>query len=468
MRVDRWCAMLLAGAMAAAVAADAPQLAEFAWRGTLVLPAGASLARVDLPVQAMLQMQSSAAHDLRVFNGTGAVVPYAVLGGADLTRPAPAATTTVYKAYPLFAANTTGKASRGAVSVQVDTAGPHGSAWVRWDTTDRTADLPDPGAQPLQAALFDTRSEQKTVDALLLAVNLPRNTLVPVTVATSTNLKDWTVHETKGPLFQFDGADAPVNSALELRQPLQLKGLYLRLTWTGQEGVKVQTLTARVAGTQTAPTPLRAPLPPGTPDGSSRLSWNLSFAAPISALHLQALQDNSLVPVRILGRNDRAQPWRTLASAVVYRLDREGTGSSNAPTPLHGASVRALQVEASQGVALPAGALQATVEFSPLQVVFLASGTGPFTLAVGRSHTPSAAVEASLLGSVTSAGLGELPLASVGSTHIQPETALAGPVDWLPEGASLRNVLLWVVLGVGVLVLGGVAYSLLRQLGARR
>ena len=62
MRVDRWCAMLLAGAMAAAVAADAPQLAEFAWRGTLVLPAGASLARVDLPVQAMLQMQIGSAH----------------------------------------------------------------------------------------------------------------------------------------------------------------------------------------------------------------------------------------------------------------------------------------------------------------------------------------------------------------------------------------------------------------------
>ncbi|MBV5299755.1 MAG: DUF3999 family protein [Rhodoferax sp.] len=102
-------------------------------------------------------------------------------------------------------------------------------------------------------------------------------------------------------------------------------------------------------------------------------------------------------------------------------------------------------------------------------LVFLASGSGPFTLAVGRRQTPAAAVEASLLGSVAPAGLGELPLASVASVQTRPETALDGPAPgWLPEGTSLRSVLLWAVLGLGVLVLGGVAYSLLRQLGTRR
>jgi hypothetical protein len=463
-------AVVLVSAMAAAIAADAPQITDFAWRGTLALPVGASLARVELPLQAMLHMQSSEAHDLRVFNAPGAVVPFAVLGGADLSRPAPAAVTAVYKAYPLFAANTAGQASRGAVSVQVNTAGAHGSARVRWSDAASPSDMPDSSAQPLQAALFDMRAEKQTVDALMLAVELPHNTLVPVTVATSTDLKDWTVVATKGPLFQFDGADgadAPLNTTVELRQALQLQGRYLRLAWTGQAGVKVQTLTARVVGTQTVPTPLRAALPPGRPDGTSSLSWSLPFAAPVSALHLQAVQDNTFVPVRIQGRSDAAQPWRTLASSVVYRLD--GTGSSNPPTPLHGASVRALRVQASQGVALPVGGLQATVEFVPLQVAFLAFGAGPFTLAIGRSQTPAAAVEPSLLGSVAPTGLGALPLATVVSVQIRPATALAGPAPgWLPEGTSLRSVLLWAVLGVGVLVLGGVAYALLRQLGARR
>jgi hypothetical protein len=246
-----------------------------------------------------------------------------------------------------------------------------------------------------------------------------------------------------------------------------VKGHYLRLSWPGQAGVVVQALTGRLAATQSAPEPARAPLPAGTPDGNG-LNWTLPFATPIAALHLQAARDNTLVPVRILGRNDAAQPWRTVVSSVVYRLDTVGAGNSNPPAPLHGASLRQLRVEAVKGLALPEG-LQATVEFAPLQVAFLASGAGPFTLAVGRVKTQSAAVEASLLGSVSPAKLAELPAATVAQVHIQVVSGLDGTVQgWLPEGVPLRTALLWAVLGVGVLALGGVAFALLRQLRSRK
>lgn len=181
------------------------------------------------------------------------------------------------------------------------------------------------------------------------------------------------------------------------------------------------------------------------------------------------MHDNTLVPVRIQSRADAAQPWRTLASTVVYRLDTLGQGSSNPPTPLHGASVRALRVEASQGAALPSGGLQATVEFAPLQLAFLASGAGPFTLAVGRTSTTAASVDASLLSSIAPNRLNTLPLATVARVEESPDVVLAGAApDWLPAGTSLRSVLLWLVLGLGVLVLAAVAFSLMRQLAARR
>ena len=195
--------------------------------------------------------------------------------------------------------------------------------------------------------------------------------------------------------------------------------------------------TARTAGTvaasQTVPAPLRTALPPGTPDGSNALGWTLPFATPIAALHLQAMHNNSLVPVRILG-----------------------------------------QFEAGKGMALPDGGLQATVEFALLQVAFLASGTGRFTLAVGRAQTVAAAVDASLLGSVTPARLAELPLATLSNivAQAQPSGGHGGAASrWLPDGVSLRSVLLWVVMGAAaggcVLALGAVAYSLLRQLAAK-
>ncbi len=470
------CAILVAMGVAQVQAADTPQAKDFTWRAKLTLPEGASLARVDVPVQALLGMRSSAANDVRVFNAAGAVVPFALLGGADLKRTPPMAQTNSYKAYPLFSTSADRKPARGAVAVQLDTgeqtSNSTSNVWVRWDRTDMRTSAADAAAsaQPLQAALFDLRAEKQNLAALELVLDMPRNALVPILVATSSDLKDWTPVATKGPLFQFDGTDAPANTTLDLVQPLPVQGRYLRLSWPGQSGVKLRALTGTVAASQTGAAPLRAALPPGTADGTSALHWHLPFATPITALHLQAVQNNSLVPVRILGRGEASQPWRTLASSVVYRLDGVGQGSSNPATALHGASLRSLRVEAGKGMALPDGGLQATVEFAPVQVAFLASGGGPFTLAVGRAQTATAAVDASLLGSVTPAKLAELPLATL--SDIVSQTQARDGLDraasrWLPDGVSLRSVLLWAVLGVGGLALGGVAYSLMRQMAAK-
>ncbi len=473
-----WCALVwgaccAVGLPASLQAADGPQPSEFAWRGSLNVPASASVVRVELPVQALQRMQSSTATDVRIFNAAGGVVPYALLGGVALSQATPVAHTNAYKAFPLFAANAeaggAAKKQRGAVSVRVDTGGQAGSAWVRWDDANGAANTSNGADQPLQAVLFDMRKETQAVDALELSLSLPHNALVPIAVAVSSDLKEWTEVPTHGPLFQFDGADAPANSTLELGQPLPLQGRYLRLSWEGQAPVKVQSLTGRIASGPSAQMPLRALLPVGSSDTNNSLTWNLPFATPIVAVHLQAPHNNTLVPVRILGRNEPSLPWRLLTSSVVFRLDGTGQTRGNGSIPLHGASLRALRVESSQGQPLPDGGLQASVEFAPLQVAFVASGSGPFTLAVGRSQTNAAAVDAALLSSVAPAHLGELPLATVVSVTEQPDSALgAAAPTWLPAGTSLRSVLLWAVLGVGVLLLGGVAYSLLRQIGKQQ
>jgi hypothetical protein len=236
------------------------------------------------------------------------------------------------------------------------------------------------------------------------------------------------------------------------------------LGWAGQDGVKVTALTGQVATAQTQAPRVRAALPSGVPDGNS-LVWTLPFATPLLALHLEALQDNTLVPVRISGRNDASQPWRALASSVVYRLDTVGQGSRNRALDLTATSVRALRVEASNGQPLPTGGLQATVELAPLQLALLASGPAPFTLAVGRANTPSAAVEASVLGAVSPARLAELPAAAVKQLRADaPDAPQLWAAKLLPSGVSLRTATLWLVLVAGVLVLAGVAYALLRQL----
>jgi hypothetical protein len=466
----RGCAGVLAlgGALLAGpvVAADALAPADFAWRANLVVPAGTSLARVALPVDALLRLQGSAAQDVRVFNAAGEVVPFAVLRRSDVERDAPLQRTRSYTAHGMFASTALGMPVKGGVEVQVDADGAT-RAWVHWG--DSTVQNLPPGKQPLNAAVFDVRGEKNPIAALEVAGSLPPNVLVNLELSISDNLKDWTPVAVKGPLFHFEGADAPHNTTLVLLQTLQLRGRYLLLRWPGQDGVNVTGITGQLAAERTQPPPLRAALPAGVADGKTGLSWSLPFATPVTALHLQAVQDNTLVPVRIAGRMDAAQPWRNLASTVVYRLDSVGTGAGNTPVAMPATPLRALRVEASNGLALPAGGLQATVEFAPVQLAFVASGAGPFTVAAGRANTPAAAVDAGLFGAVSPAKLAELPLATVEALQADaPSAAPTWMAAWLPAGVPWRSVLLWGVLLVGVLVLGGVAVSLMRQLNRKQ
>jgi len=228
-------------------ALDAPTPADFAWRATLTLPAGASVARVSVPPDALLHLQSSDARDVRVFNAEGEALAYTFTAPAGAPKPAPAQTA-AYTAHPLFAAARGQRPAQGSVQVHLDQAGSQSSVWVRLaDSVGVGATTEASGATALPSALFDTRGEKQTLTALTLQAELPANALVHFSVATSPDLAQWTPVAVRGPVFRFDGAGAPANQTLELLQPLRLEDRYLRLSWDGQTGVQVSRLTASVA-----------------------------------------------------------------------------------------------------------------------------------------------------------------------------------------------------------------------------
>ncbi|MDP2367726.1 DUF3999 family protein [Rhodoferax sp.] len=459
---------LLAGTLSAgAAAADAPTPSDFAWRATLSVPAGASAARVTLPAEAMLRLQSPDARDVRVFNADGEALAFSVVRPAGSTNGA-AAQTRPYPALPLFTSVSGKRPAKGSVQVHVDPSNQQGSVWVNFGDTRNAVSPPETATQRMPSALFDTREDKQTITALTLQADFPVNTLVHFSLASSTDLAHWTPVSVKGPLFRFDGQGAPSNHTLVLHGALPLEGRYLRLSWDGQADVHVQDMVGSIATTWTPPPRVRAPLAPGIPDGNTSLSWSLGFAAPLAALHLSTTRDNTLVPVRILGRHDAAQAWRPLAQTVVYRLGPAGYEDNNAAVALGGASVRWLRVEATSGMVLPTADIQATVEFEPIQLVFLATGKAPFELVAGRAGGTAAAIDSSVLASVMTAKLDDLPNASIASVRLQPVSATDSTLArWLPAGTEQRSVMLWAVLLLGVLVLGGVAYTLLRQLSAK-
>lgn len=434
---------------------------EFAWRAPLEVPAGAAMAKAEVPAQALLRLQSSDARDLRVFNGGGEAVPFALMEPVR-AAPAPAPERTArFAALPLFSAAGSARPSTGAMEVRVGEAGSQRSVWVRMDGADVA------GAPRLDSVLFATKDEKRVLSGIEVQVTLPDNTPVRMAASSSDDLAHWSPVPVRGRLYRFEGAGAPVNMTLEFERPVLLEGRYLRLDWTGQEGIAVTAITGLIAPPAQTAARARGDLPAPQSAGSGAVEIATGFATPLAGLALGTPRSNTLLPVRLLGRNEPSQPWRLLAQTVVYRLGTPGSEAVNPPVALHGASARWLRIESTSGSDLAAAQLQAAAEFQPVRLVFVASGSAPFELAAGRSNTAVAALPlATLAGTLGTRKVDDLPVATVGTPVIQ--AAAAGPLArfWPGGQGPGKTTVLWAVLLAGVLLLGAVAWSLLRQLKA--
>jgi hypothetical protein len=453
----------LLAAMAAG-AADDPQPSSFAWRGTLDTAGHSGLVRVPVPADALGRLQSRGAADLRVFDGQGRPVPFAL---STPPRPAdpPRKETAAFRALPLYAAQPGARAPQGAVQLRVDENGERRSLWVQLGP-DGSQEAP--GTRRLQSALFDTRAQKDEVAGFIVRARIPANVPVRLTLATSADLEHWTEVPLRGRIFRFDGEGAPANDRLELPAPLRLQDRYLRLAWTGQEGVAVDALVGLLPAQPAYPDQPAVTLPAPVADGPAAVEWELGFATPIAALELATHRENTLLPVRLLGRDKPSDPWLQLGHTVVYRLGAPGQESSNAPAVLAQRSVRWLRAEATHGARLEGIPLTARVLFEPRDVVFPAGAATPYQLAAGRAGTAPGDLPLAMLAAASSVRVDALPLAKVGAVQSAPAPARAAWAGWLPRGVDEKIAGLWLVLGLGVLLLGGVAWALLREMNATR
>jgi hypothetical protein len=458
--IHRW---ILGAGLALCVAlaqAEAPPLREFAWRAPVEVPAGASLARVELPAAALLRLQSRDARDVRVVNGAGEAVAYALLEPPRATPAPPAARTASYPALPLFSPASGARQPKGAMQVRINDAGGQRSVWVRMDGSADAA-----GAPKLSSVLFATKDEPQLLSALDVQATLPPNTPVRMSISSSADLAQWTTLPVRGRLYRFDGAGAPANTTLEFEQPVKLEGRYLRLDWHGQQGVSVAGVTGVIAQAAQPPVRVRGELAAPQAAGAGAVEISTGFLTPLAALGLTTPRNNELLPVRILGRNDASQPWRLLGQTVVYRLGTAGSEATNPPAVLHGASATRLRIESTNGSDLATAQLQAAAEFEPVRLVFAATGAGPFEVAAGRANTAQAALPlATIAAALGTRKVEDLPAATVGAAVIQ--AADAGPLArvWPGSEGPNKTTVLWAVLLAGVLLLAAVAWSLLRQL----
>ncbi len=449
-----------AGVALGAAAAHAQSPREFAWRAPVQVPAGASVARIEVPPAALARLQSADARDLRVFNAAGEPVAFALREPVRANPAPPAPRTRVYEALPLYSAAPGALQAKGSMQVRIDEAGAQRSVWVQLGGGDIGS------GRKLDSVLFATVNEEQSLGGLDVQAALPANTPVRVSASSSADLAQWTALPVRGRLYRFAGAGAPVNTTLEFDAPVKLAGRYLRLDWTGQDGVAVSGVAGILAAPVPPPARVRAELSTPQPADGGAVEIDTGFRTPLAALALATPNTNALLPVRILGRSDASQPWRLLGQTVVYRLGPAASEAVNPSVPLHGASALRLRIESTNGSDLARAQLQAGAEFEPLRLVFVATGAGPFELAAGRADTKAAALPLDTIAAALGGRkLDDLPAAAVGTGLVQAAGEAGLLARWWPgREAPGRAAVLWAVLIAGVMLLGAVAWSLLRQL----
>ena len=455
----------------AQAADDANSPAAYAIRVPVTLAADAPLQRVMLPAEVLVRLQSPGYADVRLFNGAGQPVPMALAGVAAASAPEESV---VLPAYPILGGHgTPGQAGLEGLSLRIEER--QGQRVVQIDTAATTTTAGPATPQAVRGALLDARNVQLPVARMALDVDLPAGQPVTFRVQASKDLKHWQpLAETV--LYRADAAAAPTapgrlgNEQIDL-QRADLKGHYLRVTW-GDAAVTLRgaTLaTSRSTGPRERVSASMATPPLANP---RELVFALPFATPVAALTITPPGSNVLIPVRVLGRNHREQPWSPLASAVVYKMATGGKEQASGPVELGGASVREIKIEADPKTPGFAAAPALALQFEPAQLVFLASGQGPFTLAAGLPGATAAASAflplASLVPGYQPAQENQLPvaLADVARADItggQPADGALVSAAAASGGISTRSAVLWGVLLAGVAALGLMAWLLLRQ-----
>lgn len=175
-------------------------------------------------------------------------------------------------------------------------------------------------------------------------------------------------------------------------------------------------------------------------------------ALPVDVLDLGDVE-NAVLGVKVLTPlNDT---WRPVAGGALFRLTVDGQLLDGPGLALHGPHERLRIV--MQGAPVPL-----RVGWLPHELVFMSQGPGPYTLALG-SHSEERGPDM-LAAMLDDKKIGTLRL---GTAKIAAPVVLGGEDRLLPEPGH-AGLVLWAVLGLGVILLGFMAWQLVRTLDHKK
>jgi hypothetical protein len=239
---------------------------------------------------------------------------------------------------------------------------------------------------------------------------------------------------------------------------------YLRLLWNTPQAAPILTsVQLQSVSPRSLPLPLVwSQALAGNSVNTGEYIWQLPMGLNVERVQVVLDQPNSLAPVVLSGRRESSLPWQTMSNGLLYRLTQNGQDVLQNELQLSGQTVQQLRLVVDErGGGLGAQAPMLKFAVRATQLVFLARGTGPFTLALGSATAKAANLPLStLIPDFSAAKLATLGRASVEGGAVQAPVAAAVPA---PTGTDWKKFGLWAVLLLSVLFLAAMAFSLLRK-----
>jgi len=410
---------------------------------------GGSLYRIELPDDVYDTSTRPDLADMRVLNATGETVPYTLREVPRAAGPEPA--WRLVPSFPMTEAEP-GAAAKTHVKVGADGA-------VLEVTNDRKA------GRSTSAYLVDASglTEPITRMSLIWDASPGATFLVPVSVSASDDLNSWRTIVPSVALAQLK-RDTFMLTQNEIELPgAGQRAKYFRISWPRDlAAVTLKSVRLR---------PLTGGGPPEIhwrkvsadrvePVGTAQ--YDTHAFLPVEYLDLEFADPTDAVFVTIRSRSTSSAPWELSHSGLFYVLQGAG-GSIRSPYVRIGRTTeRYWTVETTrEGGWKQNRAPRLKVGWHPHELVFVARGPAPYTLAYGSGRVGRAdAPVGELLASLNQSGAAQIRLAT-----LDPPRTLGGPDALEPPAMPLpwKRIVLWGVLIIAVGGLALVAARLLRE-----
>jgi hypothetical protein len=444
---------------AGALCAEKPS--DFAYGLAIRADGGDALYRLELPRAVYRGALRRDLGDLRVFNGSGEVVPHAFRPRAlvETQKRDPVA----LRVFPLYGED---EKQLNGLSLRVERTAS--GTIVQLDEKSGA-----PAKKKLLAYLVDATALKDPVRALDLEVKSKAVYAANVDVEASDDLASWRSVAAGAPLVSLQHAGATLEqSRIEFGSR---KPRYLRITWSRMPagavlvGLRAEPGDARIeAARRWEPVTGRA-----LADKPGDYAFDTQGVFPVDRVRFELPQANTVVQVQLSSRARGDAPWRYVTRGIAYRLRREGTEVSSAELAIGENADRYWLLSVDQrGGGLGAGEPKLLLGWIPNDIVWVARGNPPFTLAYGsRDAKPSAyAIDSLVPGYRRDADLAA-KVASTDESAVPVKAAEAdapavlGGQKVLEERIDLKRWALWAALIAGVALLGWMAWRLVKQMG---